>query len=307
MSEIEIRSSPTEPASPANSSAAGHNGGPPLDEEHTPEWGNGGIGNYFYWKAAHRAAWKNPSPGIVAFRIRKAERLGLTYEEYTLEILERGRHLQIEDVERITQIKQRRAARSVTDRTNPEGHFMRPEPSFMPDIQIRALQYSSDTCAMLSEMLVEAVANGGSVSFMHPLPLQDAKAFWRDSLGSADRGERIVLGAFDGAVLIGTVTLLLKLSQNQPHRAEIAKMLTRLSHRHRGVATALLREAERTAIEHGRWLLVLDTAEDEGAAGLYERVGFKLAGLIPDYAFKPYGGLTGTLIYWKRLQERAPA
>lgn len=303
MSEIEIRRSPEDPAS---SAPAGHNGGPPLDE-HRPEWGNGGIGNYFYWKAAHRAAWKNPSPGIVAFRIKKAERLGLTYEEYTLEILERGRHLQIEDVERIEQIKQRRATRAATNRNNPESHFLRPEPLFMPDIQIRALQSSSDTCAMLSEMLVEAVANGGSVSFMHPLSLQEAKAFWRDSLGSADRGERIVLGAFDGAELIGTVTLLLKLSQNQPHRAEIAKMLTRLSHRHRGVATALLREAERTAIEHGRWLLVLDTAEDEGAAGLYERVGFKLAGLIPDYAFKPYGGLTGTLIYWKRLQERAPA
>jgi GNAT superfamily N-acetyltransferase len=177
----------------------------------------------------------------------------------------------------------------------------------MPDIQIRALQSSSDTCAMLSEMLVEAVANGGSVSFMHPLPLQEAKAFWRDSLGSADRGERIVLGAFDGEELVGTVTLLLKLSQNQPHRAEIAKMLTRLSHRHRGVATALLGAAERTAIEHGRWLLVLDTAEDEGAAGLYERMGFKLAGLIPDYALKPHGGLTGTLIYWKRLQNAVPA
>ncbi len=291
--------------SPANPAPAGHNGGPPLDE-HTPEWGNGGIGNYFYWKAAHRAAWKNPSPGIVAFRIRKAERLGLTYEEYTLEILERGRHLQIEDVERIAEIKRRRAARAVADRNNTERYFIRPEP-LMPDIQIRSLQSSPDTCAMLSEMLVEAVANGGSVSFMHPLPLQEAKAFWRNSLGSADRGERIVLGAFDGEELIGTVTLLLKLSQNQPHRAEIAKMLTRLSHRHRGVATALLREAERAAIEHGRWLLVLDTAEDEGAAGLYERVGFKLAGLIPDYAFKPYGGLTGTLIYWKRLQQGVPA
>ncbi len=305
MSEIDIRLSPTDPASTANSAPAGHNGGPPLDE-HTPEWGNDGIGNYFYWKAAHRAAWKNPSPGIVAFRIKKAERLGLTYEEYTLEILERGRHLQVEDVERITEIKQARAASAATDRNNPERPLVRPEP-LMPDIQIRSLQSSPDTCAMLSEMLVEAVANGGSVSFMHPLPLQDAKAFWRDALGSADRGERIVLGAFDGVELIGTVTLLLKLSQNQPHRAEIAKMLTRLSHRHRGVATALLCAAERTAIEHGRWLLVLDTAEDEGAAGLYERVGFKLAGLIPDYALKPHGGLTGTLIYWKRLQEREPA
>ena len=95
-------------------------------------------------------------------------------------------------------------------------------------------------------------------------------------MASADRGERIVLGAFDGEDLIGTVTLVLNLAQNQPHRAEIVKMMTRVSHRHRGIATALLREAERIAIERGRWLLVLDTAEDEGAAGLYERMGFKL-------------------------------
>ncbi len=93
----------------ASSARPGHNRGPALEPEHTPEWGNGGIGNYFYWKAAHRAAWHNPSPGIVMFRIRKAERLGLTYQEYTLEILERGRHLQIEDVERIAEIKKARA------------------------------------------------------------------------------------------------------------------------------------------------------------------------------------------------------
>jgi ribosomal protein S18 acetylase RimI-like enzyme len=100
---------------------------------------------------------------------------------------------------------------------------------------------------------------------------------------------------------------VLNLAQNQPHRAEIVKMMTRVSHRHRGIAMLLLREAERTAIARGRWLLVLDTAEDEGAAGLYERMGFQLTGLIPDYALKPHGGLTGTLIYWKRLQERASA
>ena len=109
MSESEIRRSPSNPTSQEEAAAAGHNGGPPLDD-HTPEWGSNGIGNYFYWKAAHRAVWKNPSPGIVAFRIRKAEGLGLTYEEYTLEILERGRHLQVEDVERIAEIKQARCA-----------------------------------------------------------------------------------------------------------------------------------------------------------------------------------------------------
>ena len=116
MSEIESKNFATEPASPANPVPAGHNGGPPLDEQHRPEWGEGGIGNYFYWKAAHRAAWHSTSPDIVSFRIQKAERLGLTYHEYTLEILERGRHLQIEDVERIAEIKHARAARAANNR-----------------------------------------------------------------------------------------------------------------------------------------------------------------------------------------------
>lgn len=173
----------------------------------------------------------------------------------------------------------------------------------MLPIRIESLTASPVTCAALAEMLVETVANGGSVSFMHPLSLEAASAFWRNALAAAGRGERIVLGAFDGEQLVGTVTLLLDLPPNQPHRAEIAKMMTRLTHRHHGIATALLREAELQAIARGRWLLVLDTAEDEGAAGLYERLGFQLTGLIPDYAFKPHGGLTGTLIYWKRLQE----
>ena len=173
----------------------------------------------------------------------------------------------------------------------------------MPDIEIRALGAASDVRAMLSELLIETVANGGSVSFMHPLALEAADAFWRDALGSAERGERIVFGAFDREKLVGTVTLLLDLPPNQPHRAEIAKMMTRLSHRHRGIATALLHAAERAAIERGRWLLVLDTAVDDGASGLYERVGFQLTGTIPDYALLPHGGLTGTMIYWKRLQQ----
>ena len=133
---------------------------------------------------------------------QKAERLGLTYEEYTLEILERGRHLQIEDVERIAEIK-RGAPPCNRSKLNLARHC-----SLMPDIEIRALSSSPDICAMLSEMLIETVANGGSVSFMHPLSLEAADAFWRNSLASADRGERIVLGAFDGEDLIGTVTLV---------------------------------------------------------------------------------------------------
>jgi len=153
----------------------------------------------------------------------------------------------------------------------------------------------------LSELLVETVASGGSVSFMHPLPLEVADAFWRDSLAAAARGERIVLGAFDDDHLVATVTLLLNLPPNQPHRAEIATMMTKLSHRRRGIASALMRAAEKMALERDRTLLVLDTAVDEGASGLYEGLGFCLTGIIPDYALRPHGGLTGTMIYWKKI------
>jgi ribosomal protein S18 acetylase RimI-like enzyme len=86
-----------------------------------------------------------------------------------------------------------------------------------------------------------------------------------------------------------------------PHRAEISKLMTRPSHRGRGVAGALMRAAETLAVERGRTLLVLDTATDGGAARLYEGLGFTYAGEIPDYALKPHGGLTATRIYWKRI------
>jgi ribosomal protein S18 acetylase RimI-like enzyme len=171
----------------------------------------------------------------------------------------------------------------------------------MPEITITPLHASPPIRAALSEILIEVVANGGSVSFMHPLALEVADSFWEGSLAAAARGERIVLGAFYAERLVGTVTLLLNCPPNQPHRAEIAKLMTRLSHRRRGVAKALMQAAERLAVERGRTLLVLDTAVDGGASLLYEGLGFTLAGVIPDYAFTPHGGLSGTMIYWKRI------
>jgi ribosomal protein S18 acetylase RimI-like enzyme len=177
--------------------------------------------------------------------------------------------------------------------------------SVVSEIRIAPLNGSPQTRRALSEILVEVVANGGSVSFMHPLALEAADAFWDGSLAAAARGERVLLGAFDHDSLVGTVTLLLDFPPNQPHRAEIAKLMTRISHRGRGVAKALMRAAERAAVVRARTLLVLDTACDGGAARLYEGLGFTLAGVIPDYALKPHGGLTGTMIYWKRPGERS--
>lgn len=171
----------------------------------------------------------------------------------------------------------------------------------MSGIEIRAVSATPQTRAMLREILIEAVASGASVSFMDPLAPTAADAFWDGALAAAARGERIILGAWDGERLAGTVTLLLDCPPNQPHRAEIAKLMTRLSHRGRGVAAALMRTAEGLAVQRARTLLVLDTATEGGAAGLYEGLGFVLAGEIPGYALKPQGGLTGTRIYWKRI------
>lgn len=171
----------------------------------------------------------------------------------------------------------------------------------MSQIKILQLTHTPQIRSALSELLIETVADGSSVTFMHPLSLNMANDFWKDSLVAADKGERIVLGAYDGEVLVGTVTLILNCPQNQPHRAEITKMMTRISHRGRGIAKLLMQTAEQLAIKQQRTLLVLDTATDGGASKFYEGQGFNFAGEIPNYAYKPHGGLTGTRFYWKKI------
>ena len=171
----------------------------------------------------------------------------------------------------------------------------------MTAFAVKPLNDSPQTLDALADILVETVAAGGSVHFMHPLAQADARGFWEKALAAAACGERIVLGAYDGATLISTVSLLLDTPPNQQHRAEIGKMMTHPQHRGRGAAAALLIEAERLAATHGRMLLNLDTAADEGGAPLYEKMGYVFAGEIPDFAVTPRGGLTATRIYWKRL------
>ena len=168
-------------------------------------------------------------------------------------------------------------------------------------VEIVALRSTPEAISALADILVETVASGGSVSFMHPLAPEVAVEFWTKSLAAADAGSRVVLGALDAGELVGTVTLHLDCPPNQPHRGEIAKMMTRVDWRGRGIARALMLEAERVARERGRTLLTLDTATEEGAGPFYDKLGFTRAGVIPDYALKPHGGLCGTIIFWKRL------
>jgi ribosomal protein S18 acetylase RimI-like enzyme len=173
-----------------------------------------------------------------------------------------------------------------------------------PDLEIAPLTLAPDAVAQLSRILVEVVADGGSVSFLHPLSDEVAGEFWSTSLAAAGAGRRVVLGARASGELVATVTLDLATPQNQPHRADIAKLMTRPARRGRGVARALMADAERIAAERGRWLLTLDTAEIDGAARFYEKLGYQRGGVIPDYALTPHGALSATILYWKRLGRR---
>jgi ribosomal protein S18 acetylase RimI-like enzyme len=169
-------------------------------------------------------------------------------------------------------------------------------------IDIRPLAADDGTIARLAEILIQTVAAGGSVHFMHPVSADEAAGYWREAL--ADPG-RIVLGGYEAGRLEGTVTLWLDTPPNQPFRGEIWKLMTDPAARGRGVATALMAAAESLAAERGRTLLNLDTAVEGGAASLYERLGWTRAGVIPDYAFRPQGGTVGTAIYYKRLEPAA--
>jgi ribosomal protein S18 acetylase RimI-like enzyme len=169
----------------------------------------------------------------------------------------------------------------------------------MSAVEVRPLDDAPEVAERLAQILVATVADGGSVHFMHPVPPDQALAYWRTAL--ADAG-RLVLGGFvDGGALVGTVTLWLDTPPNQPFRAEIWKLMTDPAARRRGVARALLCEAETQARARGRSLLNLDTASDGAAAALYESMGWIRAGQIPDYAYKPTGGFTSTTLYYKRL------
>jgi GNAT superfamily N-acetyltransferase len=152
----------------------------------------------------------------------------------------------------------------------------------------------------LTEVLVDCVDGGASVSFMHPLSRERALAFWQDVARGVAAGERALLVAEDGTGVCGTVQLVLAQPENQPHRADLAKMLVHRRARKRGVGDALMRSAEVAARECGKTLLVLDTASAD-AERLYERTGWHSVGVVPDFALLPQGGYCDTRFYYRRL------
>ena len=152
----------------------------------------------------------------------------------------------------------------------------------------------------LADVLVDCVAGGASVSFMLPMTRTKALAFWRRVADGVARGERVLLVAEDAQGIVGTVQVILDQPENQPHRADVAKMLVHRRARRRGAGEALMRAAEREALAAGKTLLVLDTA-DHTAARLYARLGWQAAGTIPRYALLPAGGECATTYFYRSL------
>jgi len=169
-------------------------------------------------------------------------------------------------------------------------------------VRVRALRTFGDReIEGLSNVLIDCVEGGASVSFMLPMTRAKAEAFWRDMAASAARGERVVLAAQDATgTIVGTVQIILAQPENQPHRADLAKMLVHRRARRQGIGAALLAAAEQSALDAGKTLLVLDTASGE-AERVYMRGGWQRCGTIPDYALWPEGGLCATTFFYKSL------
>ncbi len=155
----------------------------------------------------------------------------------------------------------------------------------------------------LAELLIDCVEGGASVSFMHPLTRERAVAFWRGVARGVAAGERALLVADDARGLCGTVQLVLDQPENQPHRADLSKMLVHRRARRQGLGAALMRAAEATARECGKTLLVLDAVTGGDAERLYERLGWVRVGAIPGYALMPQGGLCSTTVFYRNLGD----
>jgi GNAT superfamily N-acetyltransferase len=153
----------------------------------------------------------------------------------------------------------------------------------------------------LAAVLADCVAGGASVGYLEPFSQADAREVYESYVRDAEEGRRIILGAFLDGSLVGTAQLVLGLPPNQPHRADVARVLVHRSARRRGIAQRLMEHLEHEARAEGKTLLVLDAVTGGDAARLYERMGWTTVGVIPNYALYPDGRLCDTTVFWKTI------
>jgi GNAT superfamily N-acetyltransferase len=160
---------------------------------------------------------------------------------------------------------------------------------------------TDDEIDALSDVLIDCVESGASVSFMHPLTRDRAESFWRRVAQRVASGDRALLVAEDEQGICGTVQLVLDLPENQPHRADLVKMLVHRRKRRRGLGEALMHAAESLARDCGRTLLVLDAVTGHAGERLYTRLGWTRVGVIPRFALMPNGEYCDTTFFYRDL------
>jgi GNAT superfamily N-acetyltransferase len=153
----------------------------------------------------------------------------------------------------------------------------------------------------LAGILIDCVEGGASVSFMLPMARPTAEEFYERVVEKIANGSTILFVAFLNGEPVGTVQLSPEMKPNQPHRADVAKLLVHRRGRNRGVAQALMAAVEETAKARGRWLLCLDTSTGSAAERLYEKLGWERLGVLPRHALWPQGGFGDTTFFWKDL------
>lgn len=190
--------------------------------------------------------------------------------------------------------------RSLDDRSHSiEFGYAKP----LRGVAVRALDAAAAGSAVrpLAALLVACVDAGASISFLPPMPRDIARAFWERAATAVATGRRLLLVAWHEGRLAGTVTLDLDTPANQPHRAEVQKLMVHPSARRHGIATALMAAAHEAAATAGRTLLTLDTRAGDAAEALYRALGYVEAGRIPDYALSADGTTHDTVLFWKWL------
>jgi GNAT superfamily N-acetyltransferase len=172
-----------------------------------------------------------------------------------------------------------------------------------PAITIRRLSPEAVLVAAptLADVLLDCVAGGASVNFMADLSRARAEGFWRGVAEAARDDGRVVIVAEADGVIVGTVQLVPVRIDNQPHRAEVAKLLVSRAVRGAGVGAALMGGIEAAARDLGRTLLTLDTVDGEAGDRLYRRMGWSFVGSIPNYALYPDGRPAATNIFYKEI------
>lgn len=170
-------------------------------------------------------------------------------------------------------------------------------------VEIRRLDREAAREAIrdLAAVLVDCVEGGASVSFMARFSQAEAEAFFSQCVDGVERGERMLLAAYLDGRVVGTVQVITATPPNQPHRADVAKLLVHRSARGQGVAARLMEAAEREAKVSGKTLLVLDTVTGSAAERLYQRLGWTAVGVIPKYALLPDGRPCATTVFYKEL------